>query len=93
MSSATPVINNVYIEDANGLRFMRSTDPGYKGLENKTIYAGNTYHVIVEAQDGNGWRDLDTIRVNLDGSSSEDMVINFHPRNGTAWTTSARDRR
>ena len=88
MSSATPVINNVYIEDANGLRFMRSTDPGYQGLENKTVYAGNTYHVIVEAQDGNGWRDLDTIRVNLDGASSEDMVINFHPRNGTAWTTS-----
>ncbi|MEC7098569.1 MAG: hypothetical protein VXW74_03885, partial [Candidatus Thermoplasmatota archaeon] len=88
MSSATPVINNVYIEDANGLRFMRSTDPGYQGLENKTVYAGNTYHVIVEAQDGNGWRDLDTIRVNLDGASSEDMVINYHPRNGTAWTTS-----
>ena len=51
--------------------------PGYQGLENKTVYAGNTYHVIVEAQDGNGWRDLDTIRVNLDGASSEDMVINF----------------
>ena len=61
--------------------------PRYQGLENKTIYAGNTYHVIVEAQDGNGWRDLDTIRVNLDGLL-EDMVINFHPRNGTAWTTS-----
>ena len=88
MSSSTPVINNVYIEDAEGLRFLRSTDPGYQGLQNKTVYAGNTYHVIVEAQDSNGWRDLDTIRVNLDGASSEDMVVTYHPRNGTAWTTS-----
>jgi hypothetical protein len=88
MSSSTPVINNVYLEDADGLRFLRSTDPGYLGLQNKTVFAGNTYHVIVEAQDGNGWRDLDTIRVNLDGASSEDMVVTYHPRNGTAWTTS-----
>ncbi len=88
MSSSTPVINNVYIEDAAGLRFLRSTDPGFEGLQNKTVYAGNTYHVIVEMQDGNGWRDLDSIRVNLDGASSEDMVVSYYPRNGTAWTTS-----
>ena len=88
MDSETPVISNVFIENSAGERFLRSTDPGYKGLQNKTIYAGNTYHIIVEAQDGNGWRDLDTIRVNLDGSPGEEMLIVYYPRNGTTWTES-----
>lgn len=88
MDSETPVISNVFIEDAAGERFLRQGDPGYKGLQNKTIYAGNTYHVIVEAQDGNGWRDLDAIRINLDGSPSEEMLVVYYPRNGTTWTES-----
>ena len=51
------------------------------------MYAGNEYHLIVEAGDDNGWRDVDYIRIDLD-DSREDMTLWYFPRNETAWTDS-----
>ena len=51
------------------------------------MYAGNTYHLILEASDDNGWRDVDFFQVNLD-KTADDMTVWYFPRNQTAWTDS-----
>ncbi|MCH1616220.1 MAG: hypothetical protein L7R83_01760, partial [Candidatus Poseidonia sp.] len=54
---------------------------------NQTMYAGNTYHLLLEASDDNGWRDVDFFQINLD-KTGDDMTIWYFPRNQTAWTDS-----
>ena len=89
MSSKTPVMRNFFIEDSKGNRFLNTNEAQYDGTWNKTMYAGNTYHLIVEASDDNGWRDVDFFQINLDkAESSDDMTIYYFPRNETAWTSS-----
>ena len=87
MNSKSPVIRNFFIDDSRDGRFLISKQPQYDGKWNQTMYAGNQYHLIVEAGDDNGWRDVDYIRIDLD-DSREDMTLWYFPRNETAWTDS-----
>lgn len=87
MSSKNPVIRNFFIDDSNYNRFSNSNQQQWQGDWNQTMYAGNEYHLIVEAGDDNGWRDVDYFRIDLD-DSREDMTLWYFPRNETAWTDS-----
>ncbi|MGB1098619.1 MAG: hypothetical protein ACPG34_05000 [Poseidonia sp.] len=87
MSSKTPVIRNFFIEDSKGSSFLNSNELQWDGTWNQTMYAGNTYHLILEASDDNGWRDVDFFQVNLD-KTADDMTVWYFPRNQTAWTDS-----
>ena len=87
MSSKTPVIRNFFIEDSKGNGFLNSNEMQWDGTWNQTMYAGNTYHLILEASDDNGWRDVDFFQVNLD-KTGDDMTVWYFPRNQTAWTDS-----
>ena len=88
MSSRMPEVLNFHIEDSSGNRMLNSGDPGYQGDQNRTIFAGNEYSLIVQASELNGYRDLDFFKINLDGGNSEEMVVYYYPRNETAWTNS-----
>ena len=61
MSAKSPTIRNFFIEDSNGERLHNPAEgaPRYQGPWNMSMYAGNEYHLIVEAKDDNGWRDID----------------------------------
>jgi len=56
---------------------------------NKSMYAGNVYHLLVDGKDENGWRDVEYIKIDMNPIIADDMVIFYGPRNGTAWTDSA----
>ena len=51
MDAKTPNIRNFFIEDSNGERLHNPSEgaPFYQGPWNMTMYAGNQYHLIVEA--------------------------------------------
>ena len=86
MDAKSPGIRNFYIEDSdrNRLRNPSEGAPFYQGPWNMTMYAGNQYHLIVEAGDENGWRDIEYFQIDL----GNDMVVYYYPRNETAWTES-----
>ena len=87
MDAKTPNIRNFFIQDAFGDRLHNPNEgaPRYQGQWNMTMYAGNEYHLIVEAVDENGWRDINYFEIDL---GPENMVLYYSPRNETAWTTS-----
>ena len=87
MDAKTPSIRNFFIEDSDRNRLHNPAEgaPFYQGPWNMTMYAGNQYHLIVEATDENGWRDIEYFEIGL---GPEDMVIYYSPRNETAWTDS-----
>jgi hypothetical protein len=87
MSSESPVIRNFFIEDSMGSSFLNSASMQWEGKWNQTMYAGNTYHLLAEANDDNGWRDIDYFKVVLD-KTRDDMIVWYFPRNDTAWTDS-----
>ena len=60
MDAKTPNIRNFFIEDSDRNRLHNPSEgaPFYQGPWNMTMYAGNQYHLIVEATDENGWRDI-----------------------------------
>ena len=87
MNSKSPVIRNFFIDDSQDNRFLKSNQQQYNGKWNHTMYAGNEYHLIVEANDDNGWRDIDYFRIDL-ADDREDMSVYYYPRNETAWTDS-----
>ena len=74
----TPVIRNFFIEDSKGSSFLNSNELQWDGTWNQTMYAGNTYHLILEASDDNGWRDVDFFQVNLDKTADDMTVWYFH---------------
>ena len=93
MSSKSPVIRNFFIEDSKGNGFLNSNELQWDGTWNQTMYAGNTYHLILEASDDNGWRDVDYFKINLDRTTDaegkvQDMNVWYFPRNETAWSDS-----
>ena len=55
---------------------------------NKSVYAGNVYHLLVEGNDDNGWRDVDYVKVDLNPAINDDLIVYFSPRNGTSWSDS-----
>ena len=93
MTSKSPVIRNFFIEDSKGNGFLNSNELQWDGTWNQTMYAGNTYHLILEASDDNGWRDVDFFKINLDKTTdaegvTQDLNVWYFPRNETAWTDS-----
>ena len=53
------------------------------------MYAGKEYHLIVEATDPNGWRDINWFEINLASNTQrDDLYVYYSPRNDTAWTDS-----
>ncbi|MDE0870224.1 MAG: hypothetical protein OSA21_07930, partial [Candidatus Poseidoniaceae archaeon] len=87
MNSKAPVIRNFFIDDSQDGRFLKSNQQQYNGKWNHTMYAGNEYHLIIEASDDNGWRDVDYFRIDL-ADDRTDMTVYYSPRNDTAWTNS-----
>ncbi len=87
MDAKTPNIRNFFIEDNDGNRLHNPSEgaPFYQGPWNMTMYAGKEYHLIVEAADENGWRDINYFEIDL---GPENMVVYYSPRNETAWTSS-----
>ncbi len=85
MDAKTPNIRNFFIENSDGERLHNPNEgaPFYQGPWNMTMYAGNEYHLIVEATDENGWRDINYFEIDL---GPTDMVVYYSPRNETAWT-------
>ena len=90
MGNSVPRIDAMTIETSSGIRLIDDASaPGYEGFWNYTAFAGNTYYVVLEGQDLNGWRDVERITVELNPDDDGDGDIYFSPRNGTAWTTSS----
>ena len=87
MNSKSPVIRNFFIDDSQDGRFLNSNQPQYDGKWNQTMYAGNQYSLIVEANDYNGWRDVDYFHLDL-ADNRDDMNVYYSPRNETAWSDS-----
>ena len=87
MPSKSPEILEFNIENSAGRPLLNSNHPSYEGDWNQTMYAGNEYHLIVEAEDRNGWRDIDYIQIDLT-NDRDDLTLYYFPRNGTAWTES-----
>ena len=87
MPSRSPEILKFNIENSAGRPLLNSNHPSYEGDWNQTMYAGNEYHLIVEAEDRNGWRDLDYIKIELT-NDRDDLTVYYFPRNETAWTDS-----
>ena len=87
MASKAPDVTKVGIVNSAGRPLLNNNHPSYEGEWNETMYAGNQYRLIVEAEDRNGWRDLDYIQVNLT-TSRDDLTVYYFPRNETAWTDS-----
>ena len=44
------------------------------GAWNQTMFAGNVYHLIIQGQDGNGWKDIEFIEIDL-GINRMDIQI------------------
>ena len=63
--------------------------PDGVGIWNQTMFAGNQYNLIVEAEDGNGWKDVEMLEIILAPEETNyDSTIIYYPRNQTALTTS-----
>ena len=89
MDSRAPGVDAFRISDSHGTLLNEV---------NRSIYAGNTYNLLVDAQDANGWRDVNWIRVTMNplianpSLSTYDpagaIELYYSPRNDTAWTDS-----
>ena len=89
MESRPPSVEGFHIADSHGTMLNEN---------NRSIYAGNVYHLLVDGKDANGWRDISIIRVTMNPSlcnpslSTYDpdgcIEIYYSPQNDTAWTNS-----
>ncbi|MEE2759506.1 MAG: hypothetical protein VYA86_05975 [Candidatus Thermoplasmatota archaeon] len=90
MDSRVPLVEAFHITDSHGTMLNEN---------NRSIYAGNIYHLLVEGKDPNGWRDIETIRVNMNPQFSSlesspyydpdgHTEVFYSPQNDTAWTNS-----
>ncbi|MDP6899357.1 MAG: hypothetical protein QGF94_00785 [Candidatus Thalassarchaeaceae archaeon] len=87
MDSRTPYPQALRITDSHGTEL---------NDVNKSMYAGNIYHLLVDARDENGWRDVDYISIALNPSISNPLLPTYDPdgaivlfysaQNDTAWT-------
>ncbi|MEC7178786.1 MAG: hypothetical protein VXW28_05795, partial [Candidatus Thermoplasmatota archaeon] len=93
MPSQSPTITSFGYQDSSGEYFLDnipSLPPLGIGSWNRTMFAGNVYHLILEGQDGNGWRDVEYVEIDLGimDSGYSGSKIMYYPRNNTAWTDS-----
>ena len=89
MESRVPTIEAFHISDSYGAMLNEN---------NRSVYAGNVYHLLIDGKDDNGWRDVETIRVTMNPSISSpssnfydpdgSIVLYYSPLNDTAWTDS-----
>jgi len=90
MESRTPLIEAFHISDSHGTMLNEN---------NRSIYAGNVYHLLVDGKDDNGWQDIETIRITMNPSICNPAMtqtydpqgcieIIYSPQNDTAWTDS-----
>ena len=85
MPSRSPEILKFNIENSAGRPLLNSNHPSYEGDWNQTMYAGNEYHLIVEAKIATV--ETDYIQVDLT-NDRDDLTLYYFPRNETAWTDS-----
>ena len=87
-----PGIKSLKIEDSFGVSMIEdipSNPPAGVGKWNQTMFAGNEYNILIEAEDGNGWKDVEQIEVILAPQETNyDSKIVYYPRNQTVWTQS-----
>ena len=87
-----PSINSLNIENAVGERLFsppQNNVPDGVGVWNQTMFAGNEYTLVIEAQDGNGWKDIEYVKVTLAPQENvRDSVILYYPRTQTVSTDS-----
>ena len=89
MESRTPLVEAFHISDSHGTMLNEN---------NRSIYAGNMYNLLVDGKDDNGWQDIDLITVTMNpaicneagGSYDPEGCIElfYSPQNDTAWTSS-----
>ena len=77
--SQIPFLNSFHVQDAFGNSLTEF---------NKSMYAGNIYHLLVDAKDMNGWRDVKYVKIDMNPAIHNSLVLYYSPRNGTAWTES-----
>ncbi len=80
MNSEKPSIQNFYIYDSSGNKF---------SADQKTMYAGNVYSLVVEATDLNGWSDIDYIEIDLNPGVQDHMKMIYYVTNDTLVTASS----
>jgi hypothetical protein len=90
MESRTPLVEAFHVSDSHGTMLNEN---------NRSIYAGNIYHLLVDGKDDNGWQDIETIRITMNPSICNPAMtqtydpdgcieIIYSPQNDTAWTES-----
>jgi hypothetical protein len=89
MESRVPLVEAFQISDSHGTMLNEN---------NRSIYAGNVYHLLVDGKDDNGWQDIETITLTMNpnlcneagGSYDPQGCIEMYysPQNDTAWTDS-----
>ena len=92
MVGESPTIKSLNIENSFGERMLSSIPanaPDGVGVWNQTMFAGNEYNIIIDAADGNGWKDVDYVELTLAPQESNyDSTIIYYPRNQTTVTES-----
>ena len=87
-----PTIKSLNIENSFGEQMISSIPtnaPDGVGIWNQTMFAGNEYNIIIDAEDGNGWKDVEYVEVTLAPQETNyDSTIIYYPRNQTSWTES-----
>ena len=92
MESRTPLVEAFHISDSHGTMLNEN---------NRSIYAGNVYHLLVDGKDDNGWQDIETITITMNpaicneaGASYDPegcIEMFYSPQNDTAWTSGDND--
>ena len=87
-----PTIKSLNIEDSYGVKMLSdipTNAPDGVGVWNQTMFAGNEYNIVLDAEDGNGWKDIEMVEIVLAPQETNyDSTIIYYPRNQTAWTNS-----
>ena len=92
MDPVQPSITSLHIENSVGERLISPPEtnvPDGVGIWNQTMFAGNEYTVVIDAQDGNGWRDIDYVKLTLAPQETNyNSEITYYPRTQTVSTES-----
>jgi hypothetical protein len=92
MESRTPLVEAFHISDSKGAMLNDN---------NRSMYAGNVYHLLVDGKDDNGWTDVDKITITMNPVICNDVGVSYDPegcvevfyspQNDTAWTSGDND--
>ena len=89
MDSRVPLVEAFRITDSHGTELNEV---------NRSIYAGNVYHLLVDGKEENGWTDIQRVRITMNPTISNPNLptydpagaieLFYSPQNDTAWTES-----